>query len=313
MTLKNCKYDYRLGINTGFAVNRFPTPEQWIKVVGEILGLRFVQFTADILNPSLPNEIIDKQIERINCCAEKYNVQIISTMTGAFTRVNHLSHPDEDLRKYWLDWLKKFIDVSVQIGATNMSSHLGILCYEDLHDSDRREFIFQETVKAWKELASYAASKGMEYLCWEPMSIQREYGETIKETKRIQEILNNNTSIPILLCLDVDHGDICSDNPDDTNPYCWLKEFAEISPLIHIKQSCKNKGGHYPFISEYNKEGDIFPGKVLETLKQNGAKQDTTLLLELSFREREPTDSLVLEQLMESVAFWRPYFESYKN
>jgi len=42
---------FKLGINTGFATNRFPEPEVWLRIVGKDLGLRCVQFVADLLNP----------------------------------------------------------------------------------------------------------------------------------------------------------------------------------------------------------------------------------------------------------------------
>lgn len=297
---------YRLGINTGFALNRFPLPEQWLKVIGSDLGIKYVQLTADLINPCLGEEIINDYIKRINDSRKKYGVEIDSVMTGAFTRVNHFSSPDEKVRKFWKGWFKKLIDIAISIGANNVSSHFGILCYDDLYDDKRRNFIFNETVKAWKELASYGKEKGLSYLSWEPMSITREYGETIEETKRIQKALNGS-DIPIYLCLDVDHGDITSNSPIDANPYEMIKEFARISPLIHIKQSLKEKGGHYPFIEEYNKKGNITPTEIISALDLANASKDTLLLLELSFREREPEDSNVVNYLKESTRYWRGY------
>jgi hypothetical protein len=107
------------------------------------------------------------------------------------------------------------------------------------------------------------------------------------------------------LCLDVDHGDAASSNPDDTDPFAWLRAFATEAPLIHLKQSSHDKSGHWPFTAEHNRGGRIDPGRVVRTLREAGAS-DTELLLELSFREREPTDSTVVEALKESVAYWRP-------
>src|SRR3989338_10945854 len=111
---------YRLAINTGFAVNRYSEPEEWIKIVGEDLNLRYAQLTADMLNASLPSSIINNQISRINAACKKYNIQISSTFTGAFTRVNHLAHPDKEMRDYWVKWFKKYADISVAIGAKSM-------------------------------------------------------------------------------------------------------------------------------------------------------------------------------------------------
>tara|TARA_Y100000310_G_scaffold345862_1_gene471689 strand:+ start:809 stop:1714 length:906 start_codon:yes stop_codon:yes gene_type:complete len=295
---------FKLGINTGFALNRFPLPEEWMKIIGD-LGLKYVQLTADLINPSLGDQIVADYINRINNLKEVYNIKIDSIMTGAFTRVNHFSHPDAQVRRHWINWFKKFIDIGVELGATNMSSHFGIISHHDLRDTSRRAEILQNTVSAWKELAEYAKARGMTYLSWEPMSVKREYGETIAATKEIQAMFKD-CALPMKLCLDVDHGDVSSPNPDDTNPYAWLREFATESPLIHLKQSLKDKGGHWPFIPEKNADGKIQPQKVLQTLKEAGC-QESLLLLELSFREREPFDSRILGDIKASVEYWREH------
>jgi len=84
----------KLGINAGFAINRFPEPEVWIQIVGEQLGLRYAQFVADLLNPFLPYRVMQSHIDRVNNLSERYNVKIDTTFTSMFTRVNHLMHPD---------------------------------------------------------------------------------------------------------------------------------------------------------------------------------------------------------------------------
>ena len=299
----------KLGINTGFALNRYPLPEQWLEVIGKELGLKYVQLTADLINPNLDESIIDDLIERINKCKKQYNIEIVSVMTGAFTRVNHFSHPDEKIRAYWIRWFKKLADIAIRVGAYDLSSHFGIMCYEDFHDENKRELTLKKTVEAWKEIAEYGKKIGLKSLSWEPMSIKREYGETIGETKRIQKLLEGS-ALPIYICLDVDHGDISSKNPDDFNYRKWLSAFANISPFVHIKQSLKDKSCHYPFVEEYNKKGDVTPKEVIEILKEKEAT-DTILFLELSFREREPTDSLVLKHLKESAEYWKKGVKEY--
>ena len=300
----------RLGINTGFAVNRFPMPEQWLKVIGANLKLKHVQLTADIINPSWGDKIVNDLVDRINLAKKKYRISIDSVMTGAFTRVNHFSHPNYEIREYWLDWFKKLADIAVKVGAYDLSSHFGILCVDDYKDSRRRKAILKENIDLWRRLAGYGKQIGLKSLSWEPMSVSREYGETISETKRLQKLLKN-AAIPINLCLDVDHGNISSKNPRDSDYKAWLSEFAKYSPFIHIKQSSSDKSGHHPFTMEYNESGAIRPAEMVRILKKQ--RGNNTLLFELSFREREPTDSLVLAQLKESVHYWRKYLKHDNN
>ena len=95
---------YRLGINLGFAINRYPEPEVWSRIVGEELGLRYVQFVADLLNPFLPQDYIGDQLARIKRSTGEYGIQTESIFTSAFTRVNHMMSPDEEARKIWISW-----------------------------------------------------------------------------------------------------------------------------------------------------------------------------------------------------------------
>jgi D-erythrulose 1-phosphate 3-epimerase len=295
-----------LGINTGFALNRFTPPEDWIPLVGDTFGLKIVQFTADLLNPALPEPLVKKQIDKIQNLCAKHGVEIRHTFTSAFTRVNHLAHPDPDFRQYWQDWFFKFIDISRALGAESLGSHLGILTVHENNDPEKRNKRIHRIIEGWREVAKYASEKGLKYLLWEPMSISRELGETLVAAQKLHKSLNSEIAIPMKMCLDVDHGDLSSQNPDDTDPYAWLNTFCHESPLIHLKQPLKDKGGHWPFTPEKNKDGKIVPKKLIDCLEQNGVKE-VTLLLELSFREREPFESRVIDDILASIDYWRPH------
>ena len=52
---------FRLGINTGFAVNRYPDLDELIYIIKKKLGLRYIQLTADLINPNLPLNIFNKE------------------------------------------------------------------------------------------------------------------------------------------------------------------------------------------------------------------------------------------------------------
>ena len=76
--------------------------------------------------------------------------------------------------------------------------------------------------------------------------------------------------------------------------------------VIRDKESSNNKNGHWPFTKEYNKHGKIVPEKVLDILKKKRV-YDVDLVLELSFKEREPWDSSIESDLIESSIFWQKY------
>lgn len=294
-----------LGISTGFAINRYPEPEDWTSIVAEELGLNTVQFTADLLNPDLPEAVVKRQAEVIRSLCDKKGIRVETTFTSQFTRVNHVLHPVPEIQRAWVDWFKKFFSLSATLGAEGGGSHFGIMSCRDNADPAIRAHRIQQGVDAWRELSEYAAALGMQYLIWEPMSVPREVGETISATKDIQRRCKEGFAVPMRLCLDVDHGDLQSSDPRDTDPHAWIRAFAKETPCIHIKQSLRDKGGHYPFTAAHNVNGKIIPEEILATMAESGIEK-CTLLLEVSHRERWPYDYTVVSDLKESVAYWRP-------
>ncbi|WP_247651241.1 hypothetical protein [Roseovarius autotrophicus] len=83
----------------------------------------------------------------------------------------------------------------------------------------------------------------------------------------------------------------------------------KVSPIIHIKQSMRDKSGHRPFTAEFNAKGAIQPEPLLRAFAEGGA-MNNEICLELSFKERDPNDRQVIPQIAESVAFWAPHIDS---
>ena len=138
------------------------------------------------------------------------------------------------------------------------------------------------------------------------MSISREFGDTINECKKIQKKLNQKSKTNFKICLDMGHGNLNSKNKNNFDPYCWLKEFANVSPVLHIKQVVKNNSAHLPFTKKNNAEGIIKASKIFQILNKNKVN-DTELSLELSFKERDPIDKNLRKDVVESVIYWKKY------
>jgi len=298
--------EFRLGINTGFATNRFVEADDWTGIVGRTLGLRIAQFTADLLYPWYGAAVVDGQVEAIRECARRHDVAIETTFTSAFTRVNHVMHPVPAIRQAWIEWFKTFCEISRRLGAEGVGSHFGIMTVRDCADAATRARRVAEGVEGWREIAEHAKGLGIEYLLFEPMSIPRENAHTIAATAELYEKVNGDIAIPMKLCLDVDHGDATSGDPRDVDYEAWLREFGAVSPVVHLKQSSADKSGHWPFTAEHNAKGVVRPEKVLRALEEGGAER-VSLVLEFSFRERFPAEGRVIDDLRESVDYWREY------
>lgn len=292
----------RLGINLGFAVNRFIEPEEWARIVAEDLGLKYVQFVADLLNPFQPAEYIENQLSRIVQCTGEYGIKVESIFTSAYTRVNHLMNPDIEARKIWLAWFKKLLEEGARLGAKNAGSHFGILTVKDNEEPEQKEFLIEECVKEWQQLSFYAKELGYEALIFEPMSIPREMGCTIEETKWLMDRVNANSGIPMKLCLDVGHAP----HPDQRDPYRWITALAKDAPVIHLQQTEKNKSNHWPFTEQYNSVGIIDAEKVLRLAEAAGC-HNTLFAFEIAHREHWDTDDKVIADLAESARYWRRF------
>lgn len=296
----------RLGINAGFATNRYPEADDWARIVGEELGLHSVMFVADLLSMFYPDEIVSEEVRKINALQRQYNFSVDSIFPAAFTRVNHVCHPNPKMREQWVQYLMRLARTGAALGARMMGGHFGIMAVRDYRDESRRERMTAIAIENWHRIADVAKEEGLECLIFEPMSVPREFACTIDSTHELLDRVNRGIAIPMRLCLDVDHGYSGSGNPRDIDAYAWLTEFAPVAPVVHIKQSSSDKSGHWPFTPEYNEKGIIRPEKVLAALEKGGA-EDVTLAFEFSWRERYPTDDRVVSDLKQSVAYWREY------
>jgi sugar phosphate isomerase/epimerase len=293
---------FTLGTNLCFAINRFPEPEVWARLVGEQMGLRSVQLVSDLLHPFWPEDVLARQTTAIREATARYGVDIHSLMTGTFSRTNHLMFPQEDLRTLWLGFFRRFVDLGVALGARSIGSHFGILSVHDVSNVDRYRTRVDEAVRLWQELSIYARERGLQYLYFEPMSVPREMGNTISQAKELYERVNAHAGVPVYMCLDVGHAP----HPLDRDPYAWLESLGAYAPIVHLQQTEAGYSRHWPFTPEYNTQGDVDPARVLNILADKGM-DDVWLGFEIIHRERYEQESQVVPDNVASARYWRRF------
>lgn len=296
--------DLKLGINLGFAINKYIEPKVWTKIVAVDLGLKHVQFVADLLNPFYPMEYIRKEIERINNSVSEYGLCIDSIFSSAFCRVNLFLHPDDEGSAIWYDWYKRMLWIGSKLGAKTGGSHFGIMTFDSYEQNDKRAFLIEAAVKKWQQLSFYAQELGYTALIVEPMSVPREMANTVEETLELLDRVNAHSGVPMRVCLDVGHAP----HEAQRDPYPWIERLGALSPVIHLQQTQLHKSHHWPFIPEYNEAGIIKPEKVIKALEKSGCTQ-SLLILEISHREHRDTDWRIISDLKQSVDYWRPFVE----
>ena len=300
---------FTLSLSTNPFVNRFAEPEDLVGALTREVGIGHVQLTHEFINPAWPAPLVCRLTDRMAkaCAADK--LAVTSMMTGPYGRLNHFGHPDPDVRAYYVGWFKRLAEIAADLGCPAIGTQYAILTFRDFDDVDRRAALMAEALGCWREVADHAARRGLSFLFWEPMSVARELGHTLAETAALQDDLDRaGLAVPLKPMVDIDHGDVTSPDPADTDPYAWAKTFATRSPIIHIKQSSMNKGGHWPFTETYNRDGRIKPEALIGAVEAGGGS-DNELCLELAFREREPSDRAVVAAMRESVAYWAPYVD----
>ncbi|MDR2374178.1 MAG: sugar phosphate isomerase/epimerase [Bifidobacteriaceae bacterium] len=292
---------FRLGINMGWAVNKYPEPEVWARIVAEDLSLKHVQMVADLINPFWPADYIDDLTRRTERACQAWGITVESIMTSSFTRVNHLFSPDRRAREFWLEWFKRLLRIGARLGARNGGSHFGIVTFATYNNPEARAEALANGVRAWQELTRCAAQLGMRELIFEPMSVPREFATTIEDTQELLDLVNADAAVPLRLCLDVGHAP----HPTQRDPYRWIVALAPLAPCIHLQQTTLNVSRHAPFTPENNADGLISREKVMDAVIRSGAT-DALFAFEIAHREHWDQESRIIADLRASVDYWRP-------
>src|SRR5712691_2971808 len=194
-----------LGINTCFAVKRWPEPEQWVRIVKDELGLDCCQFSLDLVDPLLDEAVTLPYADAVREVAAARGLFIHSTFTGlAAYSWSQLLHPQQGMRAAAMRWYERAIDFTARLGASGMGGHIGAFSVQDAMNQERKEMLLHELQERLSALSRYAAGKGLSHLLFENMAVTREWGYSIEEAQWLTN-LNTNGGAPFVLCLDVGH------------------------------------------------------------------------------------------------------------
>lgn len=300
-----------LGINTCFAVKRWPEPERWLSIVKEDLGLDCCQFSLDLVDPLLDETTTAAYAAATRAIAAQKGVYLHSTFTGlAAYSWSLLLHPESAMRMAARHWYERAIDFTSELGASGTGGHLGALSVQDATDETRRLALLQELNEHLADLARYAAQKGLRFLLFENMAVTREWGHSIEEAQAL-DTLDTRGGVPITLCLDVGHPCALYTGTRSDDYQAWLAQPWRHTPVIHLQQTDHTGDHHWPFTSEYNSKGVVQAQPILQAVHQWTEAQDVYLFLE-PIHPFEADDDTVVRDLQASVAYWREAMQSYQ-
>ncbi len=293
---------YRLGINTCFAVKRWPRPERWARLVHDDLGLDLVQHTLDLVDLDASPEQLRYQADWLRAACAAGGLTLHSTFTGlaAYTS-NLLLHPDLAARERARAWYRRVIDFTAAVGARSTGGHVGTYCIDDWNHPVRRRKLWSELGESLAELAAHAREQELSALMAENLAAMREPSTPQMLSSLLTD--GDEAHVPIRLCLDVGHQCVPGTSGKDRDPYTWLKQLGARTAVVQLQQSDGKADHRWPFTPETNAVGVIDAQQVLAALDRSGAT-DTALILEV-IPPLQQDDDQALKDLCQSAEYWR--------
>ena len=293
-----------LGINTCFAVKRWPEPEQWVRIVKDELGLDCCQFSLDLVDPLLDEAATLAYADATRQLATKYDLSIHSTFTGlAAYSWSQLLHPQQAMREAAMRWYERAIDFTARLGAGGTGGHIGAFSVQDATNQERKQTLLRELEERLLTLSRYATQRGLNFLLFENMAVEREWGHSIEEARQLTS-LNMEGGVPLVLCLDVGHPCALHTGTASDDYLAWFAQPWPHQPIVHLQQTDRSGDHHWPFTRGYNTQGMVRAEAVLQAIEPWLAHGDVYLFLE-PIHPFEADDTMVLDELKESVAYWR--------
>lgn len=295
-----------LGINTCFAVKRWPRPEDWAAVVRDELGLTLVQHSLDLVDLDAGDEQVEAQAAALRDAAAAFGLRLHSTFTGlAAYSSNLLLDPNLAARSRAEAWFGRAIALTSALGATATGGHVGAYSVAGWRDPAAREQGLQSLRASLARLAASARRAGLGYIVVENLASPRE-PSTITG---IEGLLADGDEgrVPIRLCLDVGHMCVPGTSAEDRDPYAWLRLFGPRAPVVQLQQSDSEGDHHWPFTPAANRVGRIEADAVIDSLEESRA-ESVALVLEV-IPPFEQDDDEVLADLVASVDYWRAALE----
>lgn len=290
-----------LGINTCFAVKRWPEPEQWVRIVTDELGLDCCQFSLDLVDPLLDEAATRAYAGRVREVAAAHHLAIHSAFTGlAAYSWSQLLHPDAAMREAATRWYERAIDFTASLGTRGVGGHIGAFSVQDAANQERRQLLLSELQERLTALSRYAAQSGLDFLLFENMAVEREWGHSIEEAQWLTH-LDMRGGVPLVLCLDVGHPCALHTRTTSDDYLAWFAQSWPQQPIVHLQQTDRSGDHHWPFTQQYNAQGMV---RAEQTLKAIALwREDVYLFLE-PIHPFEADDDTVLAELRESVTYW---------
>lgn len=286
----------RLGINTCFAVKRWPRVADWGPIVRDRLGLQVVEHSLDLVDltvddaASFRKEVVE------------FDLELLSVFTGlAAYSSSLLLHPDDEDRAAAEAWYRAAIAWTARAGAPSVGGHVGAFSVADWGDPGRRRERWSGLRGSLDRLAETARLAGIDQLLVENLAAAREPSTMAMIRDLVTD--GDDRRVPIRLALDVGHQCVPGTSGAERDPYAWLSTMGGLAAEIQLQQSDAAGDHHWPFTAARNAVGRIDADRTIDALEASGIER-CVLVLEVIPAFEQP-DEEVLDDLAASVDYWR--------
>ncbi len=283
----------KLGVNLSFAIKRWIEPAALAAVVADDLGVTWVQYTWDLVDPWWPAPTRDQLARAQAEALRRAGCVVESTFGGlASYTYNHFLSPDEDLRRLGHEHLKRAIDMTAAMEVPAAGMPFGSYSAADALDPVRREDLLKIAEEMWVDLAEHARAQGLAELLIEPVPVGTEFPARAVDAARLMTDLDGRTAVPVRLVVDWGHALYEPLFGAEADMDLWARTCGPWIRAHHIQQTDGQLDRHWSF----TREGVVTPERLRDHWDRWGLT-DQTYFAEIIYPFETP-DEVVLDDMI---------------
>ncbi len=234
------------GINLGFAVKRLPGASEWASFTREKLKLDLVQFSFDLIDPSMPPSTRSALAAQVRQAARDYGIRIHSAQVGlACYTYNGLLHPDKMARQAALVWWLNAVELAAELEAEAVGGPLGGMSVRDAADPKVVNRLYQEMLDSLARITEAAHRAGLRSVLVEPTPLKREFPHSVDQAVRLQKDMQDRATVPVEYVLDIGHALYQPLYGQSASLEAWFKGIGGHIGVLHLQNTDFQSDSHW--------------------------------------------------------------------